>query len=320
MKSEPASPFLWLEAMWTYLIRRLLLVFPALLFLSVLIFLMVRVIPGDPAQVIAGEYATKENVELIRKQLGLDRALHVQYFDFIARLLRGDFGRSIRTTAPVLEELKGRYVNTLELTLVSMVIAFIIGVTLGVICAVRWNTWTDNLVMIGAMLGVSMPVFWLGLLLILFFSVQLGWLPSVGKGSLAHFVLPSTTLATLPGAIIARISRASMLDVVREDCVLTARAKGLSEPKVVLKHALRNALIPIITIGGLQMGILLGGAVITETIFAWPGMGRLLVNSIIARDYPVVQGAVLLLAVTVILVNLIVDLTYAFTNPRIRYA
>lgn len=305
--------------MWAYIVRRLLLVFPTLFLLSILVFLMVRIMPGDPAQVIAGEYATKENVELIRRQLGLDRSLHVQYLDFVARLLQGDFGRSMRTTAPVIEELKGRYINTLELTLVSMLIAFTVGIIAGTISAVRWNTWTDNLVMIAALLGVSMPIFWLGLLLILCFSVQLGWLPSVGKGSLMHLVLPSITLATLPAAIIARISRASMLDVIRQNYVVTAQAKGLSRTKVILKHALRNALIPIITIGGLQMGILLGGAVITETIFAWPGMGRLLVNSIIARDYPVIQGAVLLLAVTVILVNLLVDLTYAFTNPRIRY-
>ncbi|MGQ9477377.1 MAG: ABC transporter permease [Candidatus Bipolaricaulia bacterium] len=305
--------------MWVYIIRRAFLVLPTLFFLSLLIFLIIRVIPGDPAQIIAGEYATKENVELIRKQLGLDRPLYIQYIDFITRLLRGDLGRSIRTTAPVLEELKGRYINTLILTLCSMIIAFICGIIAGIISSVRWNTWIDNLVMIGAMLGVSMPVFWLGLLLILFFSVRLGWLPSVGKGSLAHLVLPSVTLATLPTAIIARISRASMLDVIQQNYVVTARAKGLPEPRVVLKHALRNALIPIITIGGLQLGILLGGAVITETIFAWPGMGRLLVNSIIARDYPVVQGAILLLAVTVIFVNLLVDLAYAFTNPRIRY-
>lgn len=305
--------------MWAYIIRRLLLVFPTLFLLSLLIFLIVRVIPGDPAQIMAGEYATKENIELIRKQLGLDRPLHVQYIDFISRLLRGDFGRSIRTTAPVLEELEGRYMNTLVLTFLSMAIAFAAGILAGIISAVKWNTWIDNLVMIGAMLGVSMPVFWLGLLLILVFSVRLGWLPSVGKGSLAHLVLPSITLATLPTAIIARISRASMLDVIQQNYVMTARAKGLPEPRVIWKHALRNALIPIITIGGLQLGILLGGAVITETIFAWPGMGRLLVNSIIARDYPIVQGAVLLLAVTVIFVNLLVDLTYAFTNPRIRY-
>lgn len=305
--------------MWAYIIRRLLLIFPTLFLLSLLIFLIVRVIPGDPAQIMAGEYATKENIELIRKQLGLNRPLHVQYIDFISRLLQGDLGRSIRTTAPVLEELKGRYVNTLVLTLLSMAIAFAAGILAGIISAVKWNTWIDNLVMIGAMLGVSMPVFWLGLLLILVFSVRLGWLPSVGKGSLAHLVLPSITLATLPTAIIARISRASMLDVIQQNYVMTARAKGLPEPKVIWKHALRNALIPIITIGGLQLGILLGGAVITETIFAWPGMGRLLVNSIIARDYPMVQGAVLLLAVTVIFVNLLVDLTYALTNPRIRY-
>jgi peptide/nickel transport system permease protein/oligopeptide transport system permease protein len=306
--------------MIAYIVRRLFLAIPTLFLVSLLIFLMVRVMPGDPAQVMAGEYASRETVELIRKQLGLDRPLHVQYVDFLARLLRGDLGRSIRTNVPVIDELRGRYVNTLLLTLISMLIAVVIGTVAGTISAVKWNTWIDNLVMMGALVGVSMPVFWLGLLLILFFSVQLGWLPSVGKGSLAHFVLPSVTLATLPTAIIARISRASMLDVVRQNYVVTARAKGLPEPKVVLKHALRNAAIPIVTTGGLQIGTLLGGAVVTETVFAWPGMGRLLVNSILARDYPVVQGTILLLAVTVVFVNLLTDLTYGLINPRIRYA
>jgi len=305
--------------MWAYLLRRFFIVIPTLFILSLLIFFSVRLIPGDPAQIMAGEYATKETVKLIREQLGLDRPLYVQYIDFISRLMRGDLGRSIRTNAPVLEEVKSRYINTLELTFVSMLISFFIGITAGIISAVRWNTWMDNLVMVGALIGVSMPVFWLGLLMILIFAVKLGWFPSVGKGSLAHLVLPSLTLATLPLAIIARTSRASMLDVIQQNYVMTARAKGLSEIIVVLKHALRNASIPIITIAGLQMGILLGGAVITETIFAWPGMGRLLVNSVIARDYPMVQGIVLLLAITVIFVNLLVDLTYAFLNPRIRY-
>lgn len=298
--------------------RRLSVVVPTLFLLSLFVFLSVRLIPGDPAQIIAGEYATKETVELIRKQLGLDRPLLVQYGDFLARILRGDLGRSIRTNAPVLAELVDRYLNTLELTAASMLIAFIVGTAVGIISAVKWNTWLDNLAMFGALIGVSMPVFWLGLLMILIFSVKLGCLPSVGKGSLSHLVLPAVTLATLPMAIIARITRASMLDVIRQNYVTTARAKGLRESAIILKHALRNAAIPIITIGGLQIGTLLGGAVITETVFAWPGMGRLLVNSILARDYPVVQGIVLLLAVTVVAVNLLVDLTYALLNPRVQ--
>ncbi len=304
--------------MGAYLIKRLSVVIPTLIILSLFVFLSVRLIPGDPAQIIAGEYATRDTVELIRKQLGLDRPLAVQYIDFLNRLLHGDLGRSIRTNAPVLTELSGRYVNTLELTFLSMLIAMVVGTTVGVISAIKWNTWLDNLAMFGALIGVSMPVFWLGLLLILVFSVKLGWFPSVGKGSLDHLVLPSLTLATLPMAIIARITRASMLDVVRQNYIVTARAKGLRESAVILKHALRNAAIPIITVGGLQMGTLFGGAVITETVFAWPGMGRLLVKSVLARDYPMVQGIVLLLALTVVVVNLAVDLTYALLNPRIH--
>lgn len=296
-----------------------MVVIPTLFILSLLIFFSVRLIPGDPAQIMAGEYATKDTVELIRQQLGLNRPIYVQYIDFVSQLLHGDLGLSIRTSSPVAAEIKTRYMNTLQLTFLSMLIAFFVGGVIGIISALKWNTWVDNLAMVGALIGVSMPVFWLGLLLILVFSVKLGWFPSVGKGSLAHLILPSLTLATLPMAIIARTTRASMLDVIRQNYVTTARAKGLSERSVVLKHALRNASIPIITIAGLQIGILLGGAVITETIFAWPGIGRLLVNSVISRDYPMVQGIVLMLAITVILVNLAVDLIYALLNPRIHY-
>lgn len=292
---------------------------PTLFILSLLIFFSIRLIPGDPAEIMAGEYATKEQVQLTRKRLGLDRPLYMQYIEFVSRLMHGDLGRSIRTNSPVFTEIKSRYINTLELTTLSMLLAFFVGGIIGIISALKWNTWIDNVAMVGALIGVSMPVFWLGLLLILVFSVKLPWFPSVGKGSFAHFILPSLTLATLPMAIIARTTRASMLDVIRQNYVTTARAKGLAERAVVLKHALRNASIPIITIAGLQVGILLGGAVITETIFAWPGIGRILVNSVIARDYPMVQGIVLMLAITVILVNLAVDLIYGFLNPRIHY-
>ncbi|HDL85047.1 MAG TPA: ABC transporter permease [Candidatus Acetothermia bacterium] len=305
--------------MWTYLLERFLVVIPTLFILSLLIFFSIRLIPGDPAEIMAGEYATKEQVQLTRKRLGLDRPLYMQYIEFVSRLMHGDLGRSIRTNSPVFTEIKSRYINTLELTTLSMLLAFFVGGIIGIISALKWNTWIDNVAMVGALIGVSMPVFWLGLLLILVFSVKLPWFPSVGKGSFAHFILPSLTLATLPMAIIARTTRASMLDVIRQNYVTTARAKGLAERAVVLKHALRNASIPIITIAGLQVGILLGGAVITETIFAWPGIGRILVNSVIARDYPMVQGIVLMLAITVILVNLAVDLIYGFLNPRIHY-
>jgi peptide/nickel transport system permease protein len=303
----------------TYLVRRLLLTLPVLLGVTFIIFAMVRLTPGDPAQVIAGEQATRETVEAVRRSLGLDQPMVVQYGRFLGDLVRGDMGRSTRSQRPVLQELADRFPNTLELTLAGMLVASVMGLGAGVVSATRRNRWPDTLSMILALGGVSMPVFWLGLMLILLFSVKLGWLPPVGRGSLAQLVLPAITLGAASAAILARMTRSSLLEVLGQDWVMTARAKGLAERLVIYKHALKNAMIPVVTVMGLQFGTLLSGAVLTETVFAWPGIGRLIVESILARDYPVVQGAVLLTALTFVFVNLVVDLLYSVLDPRIRY-
>jgi ABC-type dipeptide/oligopeptide/nickel transport system permease component len=292
---------------------------PVLLGVTFIIFAMVRLIPGDPAQVIAGEQATRETVEAVRRSLGLDQPIPVQYARFLIDLLSGDMGRSVRTYRPVVRELADRFPNTIELTLAAMLVASLIGITAGVVSATRQNRWPDTLSMLLALGGVSMPVFWLGLMLILLFSVILGWFPPVGRGTWTQLVLPSITLGAASAAIVARMTRSSLLEVLREDFVMTARAKGLAERLVIYKHALKNAMIPVVTVMGLQVGTLLSGAVLTETVFAWPGIGRLIVESILARDYPVVQGAVLLTALTFVFVNLAVDLVYSVLDPRIRY-
>jgi len=305
--------------MGTYLVRRLLLTVPVLLGVTFIIFAMVRMIPGDPAQVIAGEQATRETVETVRRSLGLDRPLLLQYVHFLGDLLRGDMGRSTRSLRPVAQELADRFPNTIELTLAGMLVASLIGVVAGVVSATRQNRWPDTLSMVVALAGVSMPVFWLGLMLILLFSVKLGWLPPVGRGSWAQLILPALTLGAASAAILARMTRSSLLEVLRQDFITTARAKGLAQRAVIYKHALKNAMIPVVTVMGLQFGTLLSGAVLTETVFAWPGLGRLIVESILARDYPVVQGAVLLAALSFVFVNLVVDLLYSVLDPRIRY-
>lgn len=305
--------------MTRYILRRLVLVIPVLIGVSMVVFWMIRAIPGDPARVIAGEGAPLETVERIREQYGLNEPLHVQYALFLKHLLEGDLGRSIRSRRPVVEELEMRIPATLELAAGSMLVALVIGVTTGVLSAVRPNSWIDALSMFIALVGISMPVFWLGLMFMYLFSYQLDWFPTAGRGSWRHLVLPSLTLGLSSAAIIARMTRSSMLEVLRQDYVRTARAKGLHERAVVLKHAFRNALIPIVTVTGLQFGSLLGGAVLTESVFAWPGIGRLMVDSIIARDYPVVQGAVLVVALAFIMINLVVDVLYAYVDPTIRY-
>lgn len=305
--------------MTRYILRRLVLVIPVLIGVSMVVFWMIRAIPGDPARVIAGEGAPLETVERIREQYGLNEPLHVQYALFLKHLLEGDLGRSIRSRRPVVEELGMRILATLELAAGSMLVALVIGVTTGVLSAVRPNSWIDALSMFIALVGISMPVFWLGLMFMYLFSYQLDWFPTAGRGSWRHLVLPSLTLGLSSAAIIARMTRSSMLEVLRQDYVRTARAKGLHERAVVLKHAFRNALIPIVTVTGLQFGSLLGGAVLTESVFAWPGIGRLMVDSIIARDYPVVQGAVLVVALAFIMINLVVDVLYAYVDPTIRY-
>jgi peptide/nickel transport system permease protein len=276
-------------------------------------------IPGDPAIAIAGVHASNEYIEQVRKDLHLDRSLPVQYVIFVRNLARGDLGYSTMSRRPVVLELRERFPRTVELTLLAMLIASVVGISAGIISATRRYSVFDNLSMLVALFGVAAPVFWLALMLQLLFAVHLGWLPATGRGTFRHLILPSLTLGMATAGLIARITRSSMLEVLRQDFITTARAKGLAEKVIIYKHALKNALIPVVTIMGLQFGILLGGAVLTETVFAWPGVGRLLVDSILARDYPVVQGAVLVLAVSFVLINLFVDLVYAFLDPRISY-
>ena len=304
--------------MHRYLIRRLLLTIPVLLGVATLVFSLIHFIPGDPAQAMLGEGAAPEDVAQLRERLGLDRPLLVQYGSFLKGLAHGDLGVSLRNDQPVLQQILERMPATAELAFASMAVAVLIALPLGIIAAVWRGTLVDHSAMTMSLVGISVPNFWLGPLLAIVFAVELGWLPVGGRGTLAHLVLPAVTLGAALAAILARMTRASLLEELREPYVLAARAKGVSRSRAVLHHALRNSLIPIVTILGLQFGVVLTGAVITETIFAWPGIGRLLIQSISFRDYPTVQGCVLLIAVTYVGVNLITDLTYGFLDPRIR--
>jgi peptide/nickel transport system permease protein len=301
-----------------YFIRRVLLTIPVLLGVATLVFALIHFIPGDPAQAMLGEGATPEDVEQLRQRLGLDRPLLVQYGSFLQGLLRGDLGVSLRNDQPVTQQILERMPATAELAFAAMAVAVVIALPLGIVAAV----WRGTIVDVGAMtlslVGISVPNFWLGPLLAIVFAVELGWLPVGGRGTVGHLVLPAATLGAALAAILARMTRASLLEELGEPYVLAARAKGVSRTRAVLHHALRNSLIPIVTILGLQFGVVLTGAVITETIFAWPGIGRLLIQSISFRDYPTVQGCVLLIAVTYVGVNLVTDLTYGFLDPRIR--
>lgn len=305
--------------MLQYTLRRILIAFPSVLGVMIIVFAMVRFAPGDPAQLLAGEFADRATIELIRERFGLNEPQHVQFYRFVVGVAQGDLGMSTRTNRAVTADLASYFPNTIELALGAIFVALLFGIPAGILAALRPNSPFDLTVMIGALIGVSMPVFWFGLLAILIFSVQLGWFPVAGRGTLGHLVLPAITLGLSSMAIIARMTRSSMLEVLNQDFIRTARAKGLFGSGVVMKHALRNALVPVVTVVGLQFGALLAGAVITETVFSWPGIGRLLVDSIRARDYPVVQGSVLLIAVSFIFVNLFVDLVYGFIDPRIRY-
>ncbi len=305
--------------MYGYIIRRLLLAIPVLIGVSILVFAIIRFIPGDPARAIAGVHASPEYIEQVRREMLLDEGLHVQYFTYMSNLLQGDMGRSTFTRRPVTVELAQRFPNTLLLAATGMVIASIIGMSAGVVSATKRYSIFDNASMLAALVGVAAPVFWLGVMFQLLFSVHLGWLPSGGIGTWKHLVMPALTLGLATAALLARITRSSMLEVLGQDYITTARSKGLVERVVIYKHAFKNALIPVVTVMGLQFGTLLGGAVLTETVFSWPGIGRLMVDSILARDYPVVQGAVLLLAVFFVMINLIVDVIYAFLDPRITY-
>jgi len=303
-----------------YISRRFLLAIPVLIGVSILVFSIIRLIPGDPARAVAGVTASAEYVEQVRRELLLDEPLYVQYYVFVTNLFKGDLGRSTFSGRPVAVELASRFPVTLILASFGMLIATIMGLGSGVISATRRYSLFDNVTMLGALTGVAMPVFWLGVMFQILFAVRLGWLPSGGIGSWQHYVLPVLTLGLATAGLIARITRSSMLEVLSKEYIVTARSKGLAESVVVYKHALKNALIPVVTVIGLQFGTLLGGAVLIETVFSLPGIGRLMVDSILARDYPVVQGAVILLAVLFVLINIIVDVIYAFLDPRISYS
>jgi peptide/nickel transport system permease protein len=346
-----------------YIIRRLLSLIPTLLGVTIVIFMFLRLIPGDPAVAMLGEHAAQENVERIREQLGLNHPLFLdrdaleerdfkgffnsQYIRYLGRLARGNMGASIHRRIPIAEELKLRFPATVELALFSMIIAVLVGVPAGIVSAARRNSLLDGVSMIGSLIGVSMPIFWLGLMEIMLFAVILHWFPIGGRldhaielevvtnfvlidsiisgngaalmNGLKHLAMPALALATIPMAIIARMTRASMLDVLQEDYIRTAHAKGLRERVVLFRHALKNAFLPVITIIGLQTGNLLAGAILTETIFAWPGIGKWIYDAILGRDYPVVQGGTLLIAIVFVFINLVVDLSYAFLDPRIHY-
>lgn len=306
--------------MTQYIFRRLLALIPILLGVSIIIFLVMRLIPGDPARQSLGPEATGEQVEVLRKAWRLDEPLPMQYLAWLERAIEGDLGRSTVSRAPVTEEIFSRLPATLELTLASMVVAIVFGLLFGIVSAIRHNSLIDRGTMLLALIGICTPSFWLGLLLLLAFSVKLSWFPSTGAGGLSHLVLPAITLGVGAAAVIARVTRSSMIEVFSEDFIRTARAKGLGERLVVVRHALKNALIPIITILGLEFGGLLAGAVITETVFSYPGIGQLLIKSINNRDFPIVQGVLLLFAIQFVLINLVVDLLYARVDPRISYA
>jgi len=303
-----------------YIIQRLIAAAITLLGVTFAVFLIVRLIPGDPAVVIAGPMASGEEVERIRAQLGLDRPFMEQYWTYLSRLVRGDLGVSARTQQPVLHEILARLPYTLELAVVSGALATVTGVAAGVVAATRRYSVFDYMASFGTLLGVSMPVYWLGILLIVLFAVRLQWLPAAGAEEPGSIVLPALTLTAYTVALVARMTRATMFEVLEQDYVRTAWAKGLPRRRIIYRHALRNALVPIITVVALQFGALLGGAVLTESVFAWPGIGLLLVDSIFARDFPMVQGIVLVYSALIILLNLGVDLLYAYVDPRIRYS
>ncbi|MEW6671272.1 MAG: ABC transporter permease [Thermodesulfobacteriota bacterium] len=331
--------------MSAYFLRRFLILIPTLLGVSIIVFLMLRLTPGDPAELLLGERATESALQEVREHLGLNKPLHIQYGLFLKRLMKGDLGETIWTRQKVWVEVKQRFPATIELSLVALCISCFFGVLFGIVSATRQYSLFDYLSMLGALAGVSMPIFWLGLVFMLIFSLNLGWLPISGRldvhinlevitnfyildsvltrnwealrNALWHIIMPAVTLSTIPTAIVARMTRSSMLEVLRQDYIKTAKAKGLSSFKVIYKHALRNALIPVVTTIGLQFGILMGGAILTETIFAWPGVGKWMYDAVMQRDYMVIQGGTLFIATIFVVINLLVDVLYAVINPRI---
>ena len=312
-----------------YVVRRLLLLAPVLLGVSIIIFMVLHLSPGDPAEIMLGSQATQADLERLRAELGLTEPLYVQYVHWLGLVVRGDLGRSIWMKRPVLAEVLGRFKATLLLTGAGLLLSTVVGLAFGIASAVRPNSLLDRASAVASLFGASMPVFWLGIVLMVVFALWLGWLPASGmyapygggdlRDLLVHLALPALTLAAASVTIIARLTRSTMLETLGQDYIRTARAKGVVERAVVLRHGLKNALIPIVTVVGVQAGYLLGGAVLTETVFAWPGVGTLMVQGILARDFPLVQGCVLVVALSFVVINLIVDLLYAWLDPRIRY-
>ncbi|MFZ3091371.1 MAG: nickel ABC transporter permease [Nitrospirota bacterium] len=302
-----------------YIIKRLLLFFPVVFGVVTLVFFLIHLMPGDPVEVMLGETALPSEKEDLIKSLGLDKGIGEQYLIFLKNAGKGDLGKSVHTKRPVLETVIERYPATLELTIAALIIAILISIPAGIISAIKKDSFADRGFMLFALLGVSIPNFWLGPLLIILFSIQLGWLPVAGREGIYHLILPAITLGMGMSAILSRMTRASMLEVLNKEYIITARAKGLSSAVVIMKHAFRNALIPVVTVIGLQFGALLAGAVITETIFSWPGIGRLMIQGIYTRDYPLVQGCILIIALSYVLINLITDILYSYIDPRIKY-
>ena len=305
--------------MLKYIFKRILMMIPVLLGVLFLVFTMNEISPGDPAAMIAGDAASVEVVEQIREDLGLNKPLPVRFFNYTKNLvLHGDLGTSYKTKRPVLDEVMDRLPTTILLSLASAAFAVFLSIPIGIISAIKQNTWIDNLLMVLALIGVAMPAFWQGLMTIILFSVKLGWFPSYGFTTPAHWFMPVLTIGTGAMASLVRITRSSMLEVIRQDYIRTARAKGQTERKVIISHALRNSMIPIITAIAIQLGSMLGGAIVTETVFAIPGIGMLMIQSIKARDYPTIQGAVVVIAVMFSLLNLVVDIIYTFVDPRLK--
>jgi peptide/nickel transport system permease protein len=299
--------------------RRLLAVLPVVFGVLTLVFLIIHLIPGDPVEIMLGERATTGERDRLREALGLNRPVWIQYLDFLKNAVTGDLGVSLHSQKPVWSLVLERFPATLELALAAMAFAVCLAIPLGVLAAAKRNTAIDRGSLFIALLGVSMPNFWLGPMLIIVFSIELGWFPVSGRGGLSHLILPAVTLGTAMAAILTRMTRSSMLEVIREDFVTVARAKGLTEFSILVKHGLSNALLPILTVIGLQFGALLAGAIITETIFSWPGVGRLTIQAIQTRDYPLVQGCVLMISLGYVFVNLMVDLLYSVVDPRVKY-
>lgn len=305
--------------MGKFIVKRLCTLIPVLFIVSILVFMMVHVMPGDPAQIMAGDGATVEDVETIRVAYGFDRPLYEQYFRYITKALRGDFGTSFRTGRPVAQEIAIRFPNTMILAVTAIFISIVFGIGIGLISATKRNSIFDNVSMVVALIGLSIPPFYLGLMLMLIFCVMLRWLPITAEVSPISMILPSVTLSARSLATIARMTRSSMLEVMSQDYILTAKAQGFSNQKIIFGHALKNSMNSIVTVAGIQFGTLLGGSVITEKVYGWPGLGELVITAIKARDFPVVQTTILVIAVSFVVVNLLVDILYVLINPRIKY-